>query len=112
LKYVPLIVQHIAPNMFNRAKDRMLNMTYADYFYVISYPEYSGFKVTHDPTYIAYIAPATAGVIPPNLFGIILIGIIVVVVVAAATLLLRRRGPKTQAVQTPQPVQPQTPTTN
>ena len=103
LKYVPLIVQHIAPNMFNTAKDRMLNMTYADYFYVTSYPEYSGFKVTHDPTYIAYIAPATTGVTPPNLFGIMLIGIIIVVIVAAAALLLRRRGPKTQAVQTPQP---------
>jgi hypothetical protein len=112
LKYVPLIVQHIAPNMFQKAKDHVLNMTYADYFYVTSYPEYSGFKVTHDPTYTAYIAAATTGTTPPNLFGLILVAAIIVIVVAAAVLLVKRRGSRTQAAKTAQPVQTQTPTTS
>jgi hypothetical protein len=98
--------------MFQKAKDHVLNMTYADYFYVTSYPEYSGFKVTHDPTYTAYIAAATTGTTPPNLFGLILVAAIIVIVVAAAVLLVKRRGSRTQAAKTAQPVQTQTPTTS
>jgi len=103
LKYVPLIVAHIDPPLYQKAKDHMLNMTYADYFYIISYPKYSGFKIQHDPTYIAYIATAspTAGL--PNLFGLIVIGAIIAVVVVGAVFVLRRRGSKTQSVQSSTP---------
>jgi len=103
LKYVPLIVKHIDPPLYEKAKNHMLNMTYADYFYLISYQKYSGFKVVHDPTYTAYIATATTGL--PNLFGLIIIGGIIAVVVIGAVFVLKRRGSKTQTVQ------PTTPTT-
>jgi hypothetical protein len=100
LKYVPLIVQHIAPALYQKAKDQMLNMTYADYFYLISYPEYSGFKVKHDPTYTAYIS--TTGLAPPpNWFGLLLIIGIVAVIAVAVILVVRRRGSKKQALQPP-----------
>jgi len=102
LKYVPLIVKHIDPPLYEKAKDHMLNMTYADYFYLISYPKYSGFKVEHDPTYTAYIASPTTGL--PNLFGLIVIGGIVAVVVIGAVVVLRRRRSQTQSIQ------PSTPT--
>jgi len=108
LKYVPLIVQHIAPALYQKAKDYMLNMTYADYFYLISYPEYSGFKVKHDPTYTAYIASTTGTTPPPSWFGLILIGGIVAVMAIAVILVVKRRGGKTQATQPPTP----TPTTS
>jgi hypothetical protein len=98
LKYVPLIVQHIAPQMFQDAKTRMLNMTYADYFYLISYPTYSGFKVDHDPTYTAYVA-LTSSTGHPNWLGIVIIGAIVAVVVVAAVVILKRRGSRTPAIQ-------------
>jgi hypothetical protein len=108
LKYVPLIVAHIDPLLYQKAKDHMLNMTDADYFYLISYPKYSGFKVVHDPTYTAYIATTSIATEPPKLFGLILIGGIIAAVVIGAVIVLRRRGSKTQPVQ---PVQPSTPTT-
>jgi hypothetical protein len=103
LKYVPLIVQHIAPALYQKAKDYMLNMTYADYFYLISYPEYSGFKVKHDPTYTAYITATTGTTPTSSWFGLILIGGIIAVIAIALVLAVKRRGAKTQAVQPPTP---------
>jgi hypothetical protein len=99
LRYVPLIVQHIAPALYQKARDYMLNMTYADYFYLISYPEYSGFKVKHDPTYTAYIAGTTGTAPPSGWFGLLLIAGIVAVIAVAVILVVKRRGTKTQAVQ-------------
>jgi hypothetical protein len=118
LNYVPVIVKHIAPELYQKALTYMLNMTYADYFYLISYPTYSGFKVEHDPTYTAYIAtPETSETITqPNLaglFGLIIIAVIVVAVIGTV-LVLRRRGTKTQATPpstlTPSSPEPTTPT--
>jgi len=107
LKYVPLIVAHIDPSLYQKAKDHMLSMTYADYFYIISYPKYSGYKITHDPTYTAYIAATTSPTARlPQLFGLIVIGAIVAVAVIGAVLVLRRRSLKTQSIQ------PATPTTS
>jgi hypothetical protein len=100
LRYVPLIVQHIAPALYQKAKAQMLNMTYADYFYLISYPEYSGFKVKHDPTFTAYIS--TTGLAPPtNWFGLLLIIGIIAIIAVAIILVVRRRGNKTQTLQPP-----------
>jgi len=56
LKYVPLVVAHMRPSLYDKAKEHITNMTRADYFYITSYPAYSGFKVEHDPTYTAYIS--------------------------------------------------------
>jgi len=110
LKYVPLIVAHIDPPLYQKAKDQMLNMEYADYFYIISYPKYSGFKIEHDPTYTAYFASATPTTGLPNLFGLLLIGGIIAVVIIGAVYVVRRRGSKTQPVQ-PQPPSPPVTTT-
>jgi hypothetical protein len=100
LKYIPLIVAHIDPPLYQKAKDHMLNMTYADCFYLISYPKYSGYKVVHDPTYTAYIAETTSpATVPPNLLGLIIIGAIVIIAVIGAVFVLRRRGSKTQSIQ-------------
>ncbi len=103
LKYVPLIVAHIDPPLYQKAKNHMLNMEYADCFYIISYPMYSGFKVVHDPTYTAYIAGTTTTGLP-NLFGLILIGGIIAIVVIGAVFVLKRRGSKIQLAE------PSTPT--
>jgi hypothetical protein len=112
LKYVPLIVKHIDQPLYEKAKDHMLNMTYADYFYIISYPKYSGFKVEHDPTYTAYVSlealPATEA---PKTFGLILIGGIAAVVIIGAVFVIKRRKPKTQALETSAPPTPPTPPT-
>jgi hypothetical protein len=108
LKYVPLIIAHIDPPLYQKAKDHMLNMTYADYFYIISYPKYSGFKIKQDPTYTAYIASATTTTAPPNLFGLLLISGIIAVVVVGAVIVLRKRGVKTQITEPQAPPPPPT----
>lgn len=99
LKYVPLIVAHIDPSLYEKAKDHMLNMTYADYFYIISYPTYSGFKVQHDPTYTSYIATTSPTTEPPRLFGFIVIGAIAAVAAIGAVFVLKRRGSRIQSLQ-------------
>ena len=108
LKYVPLIVAHVAPELFQQAKDRILSMTYSDYFYVVSYPTYSGFRIKHDPTYTAYIASTASTTIQPNLFGLLLIGGLIAVVIVGAVVVLKRRGAKTQIAEPQAPPPPPT----
>jgi len=42
------------PELYQQAKDHLLDMNYADYFYLTAYPEYSGYRIEHDPTLTAY----------------------------------------------------------
>jgi len=109
LKYVPLIVAHVDPPLYQKAKDHMLNMTYADYFYITSYPKYSGFKIEHDPTYIAYITATLPTTETPNLFGLIVIGAMVIVAVIGVVFVFKKRGPKTPSMESTTPTT--TPTT-
>jgi len=55
LRYLPLTIAHMKPEMFQRANATITNMTKANYFYIISYPNYSGFRIEHDPVYTAYM---------------------------------------------------------
>jgi len=108
LKYLPLIVAHIDPPLYQKAKDHILDMTYADYFYIISYPTYSGFKVKHDPTYTAYIAStATTPPLGTGILGLILIGGIIAVAIIAVAIVFKRRSAKTPTVQQAPPPPPQ-----
>lgn len=67
LRLVPLVVAHLRPSLYQNAKACITNMTRADYFYIVSYPTYSGFRVKQDPTYTAYIeARSTAAKSVPN----------------------------------------------
>jgi hypothetical protein len=91
LKYVPLIVQHIDPPLYEKAKDHMLNMEYSDYFYIISYPTYSGFKVEHDPIYTAYASLESLPAETPKIFGVILIGGIVAAVTIGTVFVIKRQ---------------------
>ena len=97
--YLPLILVHMYPQMYQRAKETITNMTRADYLYLISYPNYSGYRIEHDPVLTAYFAPTTATTPPPNLGGLILIAAIAGIIIAVAVVILKRRSPK----QPPQP---------
>jgi hypothetical protein len=99
LKYVPLIIANIDPPLYQQAKDHMLNMTYADCFYIISYPAYSGFKVQHDPTYTASIAATAPTTAFPTIAssGLLIVGAAAVAV--GAIFALKKRTPKTLAVR-------------
>ncbi len=107
LKYVPLIVKNIDLPLYEKAQDHLLNMTYADYFYVISYPTYSGFRVEHDPTYTAYASlSASPAAGTPEIFGLLLVAGIVAVVIIGAVIFFNRRRPKTRAMAPSSPLSP------
>ena len=111
-KFLPLVLAHMYPQLFQRAKETIANMTRADYLYLISYPNYSGYRIEHDPVYTIYFAP----VIPSSgagLGGFLLVLVIVVTLVTVAIIVLRRKKPKapTQShTTTGQPLPPPPPT--
>ena len=96
MKFLPAVVVHMYPSLVAKAASTIANMSRANYFYVIAYPEYSGYRVEHDPTFTAYIATPN-GTTPEHpttgMGGIIIIAIIVVAVGIGAAMLLARRKP-------------------
>jgi len=59
-RYMPLILVHMYPQLYERAKETITNMTRADYLFLISYPNYGGYRIEHDPLYTIYFAPTAA----------------------------------------------------
>jgi hypothetical protein len=98
MKFLPLVVVGMYPGLYERAKETITNMTRANYFYIIGYGNYSGYRVEHDPTLTVYMSASATSAIsqtpPPNWTGIAFIGIIAVIIIAAAAMILRRRKPK------------------
>lgn len=93
MRYIPLVVAQIDPTLYEEAKDHLLDFSYADYFYIISYPTYSGYRVEHDPTYTAYYSFTTP---PPSTSsaGLIVLLVIIAVIAISIAVILRRRRPK------------------
>ncbi len=65
-----------------------LDISRANFVYIISYPTWGGYKVVHDPTYTAYYTPEA-----PGFSGVFLaaIGIAVVAILGGAVFYSRRR---------------------
>ncbi len=98
MKFLPAVVVHMYPALAVKAASTIANMSRANYFYTIAYPEYSGYRVEHDPTLTAYIATESiATPEPTGLFdqatggGIIIILIVVIVVGIAIAVFVARR---------------------
>jgi hypothetical protein len=97
IRHLPLVVKWMDPNLYNTAGTRILNMTGANYFYIISYPTYSGFKVVQDPMYTMYYAPVSVAstTAPPTALNSLSITVGIVIVIAivavAVSLVMRRR---------------------
>ena len=94
MNYIPLALAHMDKPLYEAAKDHLLNMTYADYFYIISYPTYDGYEIEHDPIYNVFFAPTTTTEDEPQKFdGIIVIGAIVgIMIVAVVAVFFRRKS--------------------
>jgi hypothetical protein len=92
MRHIPWVIANIDPKLFEQAKDHLLDWNYADYFYIISYPTYSGYRIEHDPTYTAYLAISYSQV--PNLKATFMLIIIAIIATSAvvSVLLIRRRG--------------------
>jgi len=114
-KYLPLILMHMYPtlaqnaNHVQKVKDRIANMTRADYLYVISYPNYSGYRVEHDPVYTVYFAPTT--LTAPNLGALIAFAAILGVIIVAAVVIVKRKSTKKSPETQTQPSPPPPPST-
>lgn len=123
MRFIPLVVAHMDPLLYEKAKNHLFDMSYADYFYIISYPTYSGYKIVHDPTYTAFYSTVSlpsgdggssgGGTSTSNLLIPIIIAVVVIVVVASVSaILLTRRRRMQQTPQTaPIPPPPQPPPT-
>jgi hypothetical protein len=98
MKFLPAVVVHMYPALFAKATSTISNMSRANYFYITSYPKYSGFRVVHDPTFTAYIAPtqSTTPGIPNGVIGIVVVAFIVAAVIAVAAVAITRRMPNRQ----------------
>jgi hypothetical protein len=94
MKFLPAVVVHMYPALFAKAASTIANMSRANYFYIIAYPEYSGYRVEHDPTFTAYIAaPQETRVPPSGAGGIIIIAIVIIAVGIGVAVLIARRKP-------------------
>jgi hypothetical protein len=105
MKFLPLVVAHMYPGLYARAAATITNMSRANYFYIIGYGNYSGYRVEHDPTITLYLTTQATGgtTTPPNAEAIIIIGTAAIVIIAAAAVILRRRKPKTSTQTSPPP---------
>ena len=95
MRLIPVVLASMNRELYEDAKDHLLDMSYADYFYLTGYPEYSGYRIEHDPTLTAYChlttsEPPPEDTVPPNT-GIFVVIAIIVAVVAVAAFILRRR---------------------
>jgi hypothetical protein len=96
MKFLPLVVAHMYPGLYARARETITNMSRANYFYIIGYGNYSGYRVEHDPTLTVYLSTSTtATTSPPNATEIIIVGTVAAIIIVAAAMILRRRKPKT-----------------
>jgi hypothetical protein len=100
MKFLPLVVVHMYPSLFAKAASTIANMNKANYFYIIAYPQYRGFRIEHDPTFTAYIAAEPSTTNQPNaptnngIGAIILIAIVFAVILIAVVAVALRRKPK------------------
>jgi hypothetical protein len=98
MKFLPAVVIHMYPALFAKAASTIANMSRANYFYITAYPEYSGYRVEHDPTFTAYIATESAATPTPNpdqpAFGglIIILLIVIVAGIGIAVFVARRKS--------------------
>ncbi len=95
MRHIPLVVAHMDPELYQQAKDHLLDWSYADYFYLISYLTYSGYRIEHDPTYTAYLTiPSYKPSSLSNSFTLIIFIALVttVVCVTIVVFLFKRKG--------------------
>jgi hypothetical protein len=92
------------PALYQEAKERITDMTRADYLYIISYPTYSGYKIEHDPTYTAYVEiQEDTGFLggSTNLpVYLVIIGVAAIAIIGVAVVVKRKRQNVSEISQT------------
>jgi len=94
MKFLPLLVVNMHSQLFQKAKESITNMTRANYFYLIAYPTYSGYRVVHDPTLTIYLTTSTTPAHPYLGPILIVVGIAAVGAVIALAVVFAMEGRK------------------
>jgi hypothetical protein len=95
MRFIPVVLASMDPELYEQGKDHLLDTNYADYFYLTAYPEYSGYRIEHDPTVTAY-CHLTTNEPPPEdngenaapKTGAILVIIVIIMAIAAAVVFI------------------------
>ncbi len=56
---LPLFVAHVDPALMQQARSGLVSFVVSDYLYIISYQQWGGTKIVHDPDFTAFYQPAT-----------------------------------------------------
>ena len=96
MRLIPTILASMDTELYKQAKDHLLDMSYADYFYLTAYPVYDGYRIEHDPILTAYASLTTSSSLtedtaPSGIGFIVLVGV-VIVVIAGVIILKKRRS--------------------
>jgi tetrahydromethanopterin S-methyltransferase subunit B len=95
MRLIPAVLASMDPELYEQAKDHLLDMSYADYFYLTAYPEYDGYRIEHDPTITAYCYLTAGSSLPDNTdpsgMGFLVLVSVVVVLVIAVVLISKRK---------------------
>jgi hypothetical protein len=91
MKFLPLLVANMHSQIYIRAKETITNMTRANYFYLIGYSNYSGYRVEHDPTFTIYLATSASAPTPPNWGGLLIVAAIATAVIIVIVKVIQRR---------------------
>jgi hypothetical protein len=105
MKFLPLLVLHMYPTIYQKARESISDMSKANYFYLTSYPTYSGYRIEHDPVFTAYAVTSSVSgdsststaTTNPNQTNPLRTGLIfaiiaaIVAVIAMVAVLLRRK---------------------
>jgi hypothetical protein len=96
MRLIPVVLVSMQPELYEQAKDHLLDMNYADFFYITSYPTYDGYRIVHDPTITAYCHLTTSEpnpevLIPQGAVTLIILGIAIAAIVIAVLVILRRK---------------------
>jgi len=96
MKFIPVVIAEMDPELYEQAKNRLLDMNYADYFYITSYPEYDGYRIEHDPTVTAYLQitfnePNLSTPISQGTGTLVILSLVIALVVIIALVILKRR---------------------
>jgi len=90
MRFLPLVVVHMYPALFQKAVSTISDMSRANYFCIVAYPEYGGFRIEHDPVITAYIAAEQNNIGGAGGLFLLLTLIAVVAAIVAIVVLVRR----------------------
>jgi hypothetical protein len=94
LRFIPVVLASMHPELYEQAKDHLLDMSYADYFYITSYPTYEGYRIEHDPTITAYcnLTVDHSGLAIPHAMGnLLILGLVIALIAVVILTILRRK---------------------